>query len=126
MKWKAVGVATLTLAALVYLQLILGGAMLLHHAEPTWVSEAWEDAHMSLGHSIWFIAIVPAVLLWRLKPPSPTLRVGGLTLVVLSFINTIFAVQGPWGSIAVMAAHGLTAGLIFAVAVALTVAALKE
>lgn len=124
---KAGVVSTLILASLVYVQLILGGAVLLRTVNPTWISQAWVEAHVHLGHSIWFIAIIPAVLFWRLKPPSKPLKISSITLVILSFIqSSIIGVMDPWGNVAVMAAHGLMAGLVFAIAVALTVITLKE
>ncbi|MFQ5950527.1 MAG: hypothetical protein ACE5KH_00410 [Candidatus Geothermarchaeales archaeon] len=126
MKSQAGAVAAVVVAALVYVQLILGGGVLITRAVPGWASEVWRDAHVGLGNIIWLLAIIPAVILWRLKPPSRTLRIGGITLFVLTFIQAGIGFAGPWGSVAVMAAHGLTAALIFAAAVALAVLAVWE
>jgi membrane-bound metal-dependent hydrolase YbcI (DUF457 family) len=121
---KAAGVATLALAALVFVQLILGGATLVFVARPGWVDLGLVQAHVGLGHSIWLIAIVPAVFLWRVKPPSWALRMGGVLLVVLGAVQAnVIAAAHPWGTLPVMAAHGLMAAVIFTLVVALPIVA---
>ena len=127
MKSKAGGVAALIVAALVYVQLVLGGGVLLSGVSSSWGTETWRSAHIGLGHFIPLIAIIAAVILWRLKPPARNLKIGGIALVILTIIQSEFLGNlGPWGSVAVMAAHGLNAGLVFAAAVALAVIAVKE
>jgi hypothetical protein len=119
--------ATGILTLIVFIQLILGGAVLLSPTFPNWVPASLVEAHIGLGHGIWIIAIAPAVILWRVKPPSTSLKIGGLALLALTIVQAnVFGVLGPWKSQIIMAAHGITAGLIFAMAVALVVLATKR
>ncbi len=123
---RTAGVAALVAAGAIFVQMILGGTMLL---ERTVIL-----AHAAVGGIIILgIAPVETIVFWRVKPPSKFLRRGGILLIILTFVQgglggsfySYDSLDSFLHSIP-LAAHGMNAALIFAVSIVLLVVAVRE
>ena len=118
---RVAGIAALVVSGFLYVQMILGGAMLIDRTT---------NVHTSLGHFIPLLALIAAIILWRTKPPSRLLRWGGILLFVLTAIQAeVLGTQidpVPTTDRLFLAAHGINAVLIFAFTLVLAVVAIRE
>ncbi len=128
---RTAGIAVLVTAGAIYVQMILGGIMLI---------ERTANIHVYFGHGITFLALIAAILLWRVKPRSKFLRRGGILFLILVGLQTevlgpaITTTGLPWFNPSllslndqlILAAHGMNAAVVFAISVALSVWAVRE
>lgn len=118
---KAAGITALLVAGVIYVQMILGGEMLIDRTT---------NFHTGLGHFIQLPALIAMIVFWRVKPPSKFLRWGGILLFLLTVIQAsalgILIDPTPDTNRVILLAHGLNAAILFALATALSVVAVRE